>query len=188
MVASKPGWHGVARGATCRNVAPPQIEGYFPRLNRSNYEIKSLASPTYNCIAWAADSTDRPWWPLRPNWHWPAGVPSQETLDAFISAFATLGYEPCDSPSLELGYEKIAIYADGPLPKHAARQLPSGIWTSKLGMAEDIEHAALDLLEGAAYGRVAAILCRPRPRGLPRWVSRLTSRLKELLSSIRRRN
>jgi hypothetical protein len=188
MVACKPGWHGVVKGATCRNVPPPEIERYFPRLNRSNYKIKSPATPTYNCIAWAADSTTRPWWPLRPNWHWPAGVPSQETLDAFISAFVTLGYEPCVSPSLELGYEKIAIFADGPLPKHAARQLPSGMWTSKLGSAEDIEHAALDLLEGVTYGRVAAILCRPRPRGRPSWFSRLTRRLSALLSSIRPRD
>lgn len=163
----------------------PEIEAYFPRLNRRNYEIKSPGTPAYNCIAWAADSTDRPWWPLRPNWHWPAGVVSQETLDAFISAFATLGYEPCDSPALERGREKIAIYADGRRPKHAARQLPSGVWTSKLGEAEDIEHAALDLLEGASYGRVTAILCRPRPRGQIQWLVRL-SRLRQLLSSIRR--
>jgi hypothetical protein len=168
-------------------VPAPEIEAYFPRLNHTNYEIKSPATPAYNCIAWAADSTDRPWWPLRPGWHWPPAVVSHETLDAFISAFATLGYEPCDSPVLERGYEKIAVYADGVVPKHAARQLPSGAWTSKLGSEEDIEHAALDLLEGAWYGSVAVILCRPRPRGQVPWLSRLSRRLKELLSSIRGR-
>lgn len=52
-------------------------------------------------------------------------------------------------------------------PTHAARQLPSGAWTSKLGEWEDIEHDTLEALEGSegrgeAYGRVALILKRER--------------------------
>jgi hypothetical protein len=46
------------------------------------------------------------------------------------------------------------------VPKHAARQLPSGRWTSKLGPMEDIEHALHDLT-GMAYGSVVLVMKRP---------------------------
>ena len=45
------------------------------------------------------------------------------------------------------------------IPTHAARQLRSGRWTSKLGQAEDIEHE-LRALEGAIHGAVVLILKR----------------------------
>jgi hypothetical protein len=62
---------------------------------------------------------------------------------------------------LELEYQKIAIYIDvSGTPTHAARQLPNGKWTSKLGWLEDIEHE-LDGLTGDRYGCVAQILKRP---------------------------
>jgi hypothetical protein len=43
-----------------------------------------------------------------------------------------------------------------------ARQLPSGQWTSKLGEMEDIQHAALQQLDGLSYGRVVQYLKRTR--------------------------
>jgi hypothetical protein len=46
------------------------------------------------------------------------------------------------------------------VPTHAARLLPSGLWTSKLGEWEDIEHDLL-ALEGDVYGTVALLLKRP---------------------------
>jgi hypothetical protein len=59
--------------------------------------------------------------------------------------------------------EKVALFADpAGIPTHAARQLASGQWTSKLGQAEDIEHE-LRALEGEIYGVVALILKRPLP-------------------------
>jgi hypothetical protein len=45
---------------------------------------------------------------------------------------------------------------------HAARQLPTGHWTSKLGESEDIEHRLHDL-EGLIYGQVVLVLARTRP-------------------------
>lgn len=48
------------------------------------------------------------------------------------------------------------------MPKHAARQLASGRWTSKLGKLEDIDHALHDL-EGMLYGAVVLFMKRPRP-------------------------
>jgi hypothetical protein len=100
--------------------------------------------------------------------YWPEGVPRSETVEAFIQAYRTLGYEICDSPALEPGVEKIAIYVNNRVdrePTHAARQLPSGKWTSKLGRAEDIEHDALqgDYPPGCRYGEEATFLARARP-------------------------
>jgi hypothetical protein len=62
--------------------------------------------------------------------------------------------------SLEPGFEKIALYALAGLPKHAARQLPNGRWTSKLGELEDVEHL-VDGLVGTWYGGVIQVLKRP---------------------------
>ena len=62
---------------------------------------------------------------------------------------------------MEPGFEKIALFAtDQAVPLHAARQLASGRWTSKLGEREDIEHALRDL-EGEIYGTVVLIMKRP---------------------------
>lgn len=62
------------------------------------------------------------------------------TLEAFIAAYASLGYEPCDDGRLEPGIEKVVIYTLSGKPTHAARQLSKGTWTSKLGKDVDIEH------------------------------------------------
>ena len=62
--------------------------------------------------------------------------------------------------ALEAGYEKVALYALAGVPKHAARQLPGGGWTSKLGELDDIEHT-LEGLVGSWYGNVVQILKRP---------------------------
>jgi hypothetical protein len=83
------------------------------------------------------------------------------TLESFVSTFGLLGYEECRSSEFEQGYEKVALYADATgKPTHAARQLPSGAWTSKLGGHVDIEHKATDGVEGDDYGIVVAVLCR----------------------------
>lgn len=137
-------------------------ENEFPHLAVTGYSITSPATRAYNCFAWAAGEDDRWWNPLEPNspYYWPDGVPAELTIAAFIQAYQTLGYEPCESSDFELGFERIAIYAtpDGE-PTHAARQLPNGKWTSKLGRWEDIEHE-LDGLTSEMYGSVKQILKR----------------------------
>jgi hypothetical protein len=92
--------------------------------------------------------------------YWPAGASREETLPAFVQAFAALGYVPCDSDTVEAGFEKIAIYTKEGVPIHASRQQSDGTWTSKLGDLEDIEHT-LDGLVGSSYGTVAQLLKRP---------------------------
>jgi len=91
-------------------------------------------------------------------------VPRIETLDVFVQAFATLGYAACSDDALEAGFEKLALFADDlHVPKHAARQLPTGRWTSKLGTLEDIEHALHDLA-GVEHGSVVVVMKRPVPQ------------------------
>src|SRR5262249_15816659 len=103
----------------------------------------------------AEDST-RWWWPSPRN-YWPSQIPKSETIESFERLFFALGYQACDDSTSESGFQKIALYAGGGnVPTHAARQLVSGRWTSKLGREIDIEHDLIDL-EGPAYGRVVRI-------------------------------
>lgn len=138
----------------------------FPLLAASGYEVTSPAAPEYNCIAWAAEDTSRWWEPVPiplPSYYWPPGVPPELTLASYVQAFESIGYGVCGDDTLVAGVEKIALYvsADG-LPTHAARQLASGEWTSKLGKSVDIQHRTVAALEGDMYGRVACLMSRPR--------------------------
>jgi len=132
------------------------IEHGFPNLAKVGYSITSPKTPDYNCIAWAAED-DETWW-------WPSRIPRQATLATFIQAYGTLGYVVCDNANYEPDIQKIAIYVDSnKIPTHAARQLPDGKWTSKLGKNEDITHNSLEGLEHweYGYGNVAIIMKRP---------------------------
>jgi hypothetical protein len=144
----------------------PQHE--LPHLSDNTCEITSPAKRRYNCIAWAAGSDTRNWWPDPVGvGFWPAGVPREVTFNAFLAAYRTLGYEVCANALLEAGLEKIAIFgqlnAAGLLePTHAALQLDSGDWTSKLGPFEDVRHKTLDAVEGPVYGTALFYMARRR--------------------------
>jgi hypothetical protein len=132
----------------------------FPHLANGGYRVSSASTSGYNCIAWAAARDDRWWWP-HPDGFWPPEAPLSETLEAFEAAFASLGYVRCIDYSLERRYEKIAIYAStAGIPTHAARQLATGRWTSKLGHSEDIEHSSPDALISNNYGAPALLMRR----------------------------
>jgi hypothetical protein len=150
-------------------MASRRLEEAFPGLRNTRYSVRSPRSPRYNCVAWAAGDSSRWWWPVHPPqapYYWPSGIPNQITLESFILAFESLGYAVCEGSELERGFEKVALYASSyNVPTHAARQLESGVWTSKLGERVDIEHATVSALQGSRYGAVARILRRPRPRG-----------------------
>ncbi len=141
------------------------LENEFPRLSESSYRITSPISCSYNCIAWAAAEEDVWLWPdFMFQYYWPPGVPREETVEAFVQAFRSRGYVNCESGDLDVGFEKVAIFArpEG-TPTHAARQLPDGTWTSKLGPDVDISHDVLTSVSGLHYGEPAAFLRRPLP-------------------------
>lgn len=153
------------------------LEGLFPELKADGYEITSQRNSRYNCIAWAAGDQTRWWQPvpspvrgqLLGGYYWPEGIEHSFTLRSYVHAFRRQGFRVCDEADLEDGWEKVAIYVDSAgVPSHAARQTKDGIWASKCGILEDIEHSSLVALEGGgnAYGTVSTILKRRR-RDLP---------------------
>lgn len=133
-------------------------ESLFPRLS-DGYQVTSPPSRQYNCIAWAAGVNDE-WWDPSADGKWPAGLARNDAIGTLVSLYEGLGFTPCDQAAFEPGHEKIAIYGDDGIWAHAARQLPGGRWTSKLGSADDIEHATLGALESEDYGHVLVILKR----------------------------
>ena len=138
------------------------LEDLFPGLRGSGYRITSPALAQYNCIAWAVGDTENWWEPDRAGLrYWPAGFPREDSLATYTTVFAALGYTACEGEEVEAGVEKIALFAgpDG-RPTHAARQLPNGRWTSKVGQLEDLEHALHDLA-GEEYGQVVLLMKRP---------------------------
>ena len=147
------------------------MPGSFENLVASGFDCvidcTSDSTLSYNCIAWAAGKTDEPWWPTDQirGYFWPTGLQKesidQETVGNFIKAFESEGYQQCSDGSIEANFEKVAIYADAAQhPLHAARSLPNGMWSSKMGDEEDIQHSTLNAIAGKLYGHPVAFLRR----------------------------
>jgi len=99
--------------------------------------------------------------------YWPANVSREVSMEAFVNAYEAIGYKLCLNGSLQSGVEKIAVFGiknpDGSTtPTHAALQLESGGWTSKLGPFEDIIHPEVDAVNGPVYGKVVLYMSRLR--------------------------
>ena len=150
-----------------------ELRDEFENVRPDNFICRSdrtcdLPCWGYNCIAWAAGRKDKWWWPIEgdPCAFWPIPIDRADpvTLKQFIKAFESEGFSVCKDGRFENGFEKVAIYVDtNDEPTHAARMLPSGLWTSKMGRGEDIDHQTPQVLEGKQYGRVKAFLKRPNP-------------------------
>src|SRR5919199_586966 len=136
----------------------------FPRLTPHNHRVTSPPSPEYNCIAWAAGDVEH-WW--QPGVFWPTDVQAEDFgISVLVQLFKALGYEACGlDASIEPGFEKVALFGQSFYYTHAARQSPTGKWTSKLGKAEDIEHDTPGAIAGGLYGELLHILRRPAPSG-----------------------
>lgn len=145
-----------------------ELEKQFPNLASSGYELTSQDTIDYNCAAWAVEDQESWWWPDALDQHyWPPNVPREETLEAFIEAYRTIGYEVCQESFLEKRFQKIAIYVNfKKVPTHVARQLDNGKWTSKLGQNEDINHNTLEGLSGEfpAYGSAICFMKKRLPK------------------------
>ena len=134
----------------------------FPNLTPANHRVTSPADWLYNCIAWAVGETAR-WWEPTDYWPDPAGRFGYDLAD-LIRVLEGVGFEACLDGLPEPGFQKIAVYADDASRyTHAARLLPTGAWTSKLGMSVDIEHDTPGDVAGGAYGELAGFLRRPCP-------------------------
>jgi hypothetical protein len=138
------------------------LNPHFPNLfNHYVSDEVSEATEKYNCIAWAYGENTRRLWPNLYSYEWPDGITNTETIDSFKELFSSRGYVECNAGDFEEGYLKIAIYANNlGVPKHAARQLPNGHWTSKCGPYIDIEHTIEGMTNGV-YGDVVVYMKRP---------------------------
>jgi hypothetical protein len=135
-----------------------KLRRIFPRLFGGQYQVISHKTRRYNCTAWAAEHNDG-WWEASEDGVWPADVLDDGTVAAAICLFESLGYTRTDDSAWEPGFKKVAIYkSEGGYFTHAARQLPDGRWTSKLGKGQDIEHDTLASLTGSLYGTIAQIM------------------------------
>jgi hypothetical protein len=127
-----------------------EIEKLFPNIVKEGYKETSKENVDYNCFAWAMGDTSRWWEPVHiKGYYWGKGVPRTLEVDSLIELYKREGgYLPCEHSDPEKGFEKIAIYADSNgTATHAARQTAEGIWTSKIGVLEDVEHNSLVALE-----------------------------------------
>lgn len=146
------------------------VLSHVSSLRNSSWEPQSPSNPSYNCFAWAARESD--FWVEPPGTApfacWPGDLPDWLTVNNYARAYAKLGFEDCETPDLEVGIEKIAIFGDkDDMATHAARQLPTGRWTSKWGRSIDFEHD-LDTLDGdPAVGKISRVMQRPLPSPPP---------------------
>jgi hypothetical protein len=170
------------------------LEKAFKNLRTDGYDKYPISPKTpdfkgYNCIAWAAGEDQIRWWPHQSNpflFFWPRHLlrepENQETLENFIRAFEWKGYKRgCKNGKLKKGIEKVAIYTISGVPKHAARQLESGRWTSKCGNWEDIQHETTSGVEGTIYGHATYFLHRRRD-GKPFLKDRIQALFKSMFS------
>ncbi len=126
-----------------------------------DYEVTSDNTFDYNCIAYAADENFRWWWPSDGHdTYWPESAPCEVTREAFVLAYASIGYHLCEDGGYDPAYEKIVLYFMDDAPTHAAKQIDATYWTSKLGGYHDIRHPlrALD----HEYGEPAVFMRRKR--------------------------
>lgn len=134
----------------------------FPNSQEEPFIITSLATGNYNCIAWVVGDTERFYWPsTEPYFYWHPNVSTEETIEAFVSFFQQYGYVICENSNLEKDFSKIALFAKDNTPTHAALQLPNGLWTSKLGILEDVSHS-LYAISGGLYGDVTLVMKRTK--------------------------
>jgi hypothetical protein len=152
---------------------PQHLAARFPKLQSDRGKKTSEATSQYNCLAWSAARDKQHWWEpeqLEPWYYWPHELPSGDyAFDNFVRLFENLGYKKCDDRSFQLFHKKVALYGiygyfetDKWGFSHVCDQTHLGVWTSKLGADEDIEHHSLESLEGdnEEYGHVRVIMTR----------------------------
>ena len=138
------------------------ILGIFPSLSNGSLVVTSPQTATYNCIAYAADDHNRWWWPDPDGiCYWPPNAQRAVRIAAFQQAFELLGYKLTARHDVEEGKEKVAIFSKNGAPSHAAKQLDSGLWSSKLGRLEDVSHSR-EGLQGDEYGEISIVMERKK--------------------------
>jgi hypothetical protein len=113
----------------------------------------------YNCIAHTVKLTN--------SWDWPGF-----SIEAFDEYYARHGFVPAGRATaralaVEKGVEKVVLYMADERVTHAARQLPDGRWTSKMGQLEVIIHNDVSDLIGGEYGRPVRVYVKGKKQRQP---------------------
>jgi len=140
------------------------LEDRHPNLSVLGYKVKSRRNKKYNCIAFALGKCDVWWDPTEEGagFYWPKKkVPMEDIFDNYIKLFEFKGFRQCADASFIPGFEKVALYRDIENAfTHVAKQDSRGLWLSKLGPFEDIEHKNPEALRDDSYGIPATYLQR----------------------------
>jgi hypothetical protein len=167
------------------------IESTFPNLRLEGWDISSEIDDGYNCIAFAVHDTRQFWDPDMVGvrgYYWPPGIPRDWRVSTLIKLYEIHGFRVCENAGLEKGFEKVVIYStSSDNATHAARQKASGIWTSKLGSDEDIEHETPEGLAETIYGKATVIMKRQMV-GTKKPKFNILRFLRSLLRILRRRD
>ena len=128
--------------------------------------VSSETSTAYNCMPglWEPHS---PGSIAEDQGHWPVGLPHDRAPETLRTLFQREGFVDCENGDLDPNSVKIALYqaqeSDGSYRwTHVARQLKTGLWTSKLGSSYEATHRNPEDLDGRLYGAVFAYMAKPR--------------------------
>ena len=133
---------------------------WIPNLIGKPYKIISthVGEPEFNCVSFSLDIFDD--WTWTNEACWDTSIPRNLKVQSFRLLYNKHGYEECNNSDYEHGYDKIAFYAIGLTPTHAAKQFKN-MWRSKINIAV-VEHE-LDWINGNdknGYGEVVFIMKR----------------------------
>lgn len=131
----------------------------FPKLSSEDIEFVGEPTNRYNCIAYAAGDTTKPWIHYEEH-YWPPHATRSDNIQSLVEVFAGLGFEQCQDSSVEDNYEKVALYEQQGEWQHAAIQTPNGRWRSKMGIGPVIEHRSPESLSGGMYGDATVYMRR----------------------------
>lgn len=140
------------------------IEQLFPRLCGTSWTIKSRKTKRYNCFAWAAREKHRRW-DFAKGAYWPSGAKRLSGIAYLVGAYLAEGFSVCnksDCQTYDSTADSIVVYEMNRIGMHAARLLANGMWSSKLGDLEDVQHKKPEDISGTTYGNPIVYMKRKR--------------------------
>jgi len=128
----------------------------------SRCAFTSKSTFEYNCVGYAVG--DFRWWhPAEQKEHyWPEGVARNFLAQTYVDALKTVHFEECpiQTDAQEPGFEKFALFHKAHKFTHIAIIAADGVWKSKLGNLEDIEHPPAVRSKFGSYGLIFKYLRR----------------------------
>ncbi|MGZ5481192.1 MAG: DUF7689 domain-containing protein [Pyrinomonadaceae bacterium] len=141
-----------------------EIEQLFPKLCGTPWAIKSRKTRRYNCLAWAAREKHRRW-DFTKGAYWPPGVKRLSGIAYLVGAYLAEGFSVSNQSacqSYDSTSDSIVLYERNLIGMHAARLLANGMWSSKLGDLEDVQHKTPEDISGTRYGNPIVYMKRKR--------------------------